>query len=115
MEYRLLAINHNLQISQSYICIILYNDIENKLMNQSLLLSAHVSNACILTIKNQQVIHPQVFRHNSGTIVYVTGLYSFANGMECIIRAFPLAGLQNDHSLPLCNSDSLCIPEEEPN
>ena len=27
---------------------------------------------------------------------------------------FPLANLQNDHSLTLCNSDSLCIPEEEP-
>ena len=34
--------------------------------------------------------------------------------MERIITTFPLAGLQNDHSLPLCISDSLCIPEEEP-
>ena len=39
---------------------------------------------------------PQTLRHNSGTIVHVTGLYSrsFANGMECIIAAFSLAGLE---------------------
>ena len=57
---------------------------------------------------------PQTFRHNSGTIVHVTAFILFANGMECIITTFPLAGLWNDHSLPLCISDSLCIHEEEP-
>ena len=83
-------------------------------------LQLKISRSYILTIpatsmhyKSYRTV-PQAFRHNSGTIVHVTGLYSFANGMECIITAFPLAGLQNDHSLPLCNSDSLCIPEEEP-
>ena len=47
--------------------------------------------------------------------IHDLNLQPFAKGMECIITAFPLAGLHNDHSLPLiCNSDSLCIPEEEP-
>ena len=84
-------------------------------------LQLEISSLYILTIpttcmhyKSYSTV-PQAFRHNSGTIVYVTGLYSFANGMECIITAFPLARLQNDHSLPLCNSDSLCILKEEPN
>ena len=52
MVYELLSINHNLQISQNYALYSFYNEIENKQMNQSLFLPAHVFNACILTNKN---------------------------------------------------------------
>ena len=86
MAYGLLTINHNLQISQSYICIVLYNGIENKLMNQSLLLSVHVylqlkiTRSYISTIPATSMHYrtvPQTFRHNSGTIVHVTAFILF--------------------------------------